>query len=326
MDITSGSARNLLAFAWLAAAAGGVMAQGTYPLKPIRWIIPAPPGGPADVVSRTVGQKLGEIFEQQVVIDNRPGAAGQLGLGLAAKAAPDGYTIVMGNAAFAIHESLYSKLPYDAARDFAPLSQLPSSPLLLVAHPSLPVKMPKELVALAKSKPGQITYASSGSGSPHHLGVELLSSMAGIKMVHVPYKGAAPAVTDLLGGQVSLGIVALSASLPHVKTGKLTALGVTLPKRTVFAPDIPTVAEQGFPGFAVEFWMGALAPAATPREIVTRLNAEMVRVLQMPDVKERFLSQGFEVYSSAPQQFDAYIKAEIQKWANVVKESGAKAD
>ena len=325
MSTTFGPARILLSLALLVVA-GSVTAQGVYPVKPIRWIIPAPPGGPADVVSRTVGQKLGEILEQQVVIDNRPGAAGQLGLGLAAKAPPDGYTVVMGNAAFAIHESLYTKLPYDLAKDFAPLSQLPSSPLLLVAHPSLPAKTPKELIALAKAKPEQITYASSGSGSPHHLGVELLSSMAGVKMVHVPYKGAAPAVTDLLGGQVSLGIVALSASLPHVKTGKLTALGVTSPKRTVFAPDILTVAEQGFPGYAVEFWMGALAPAATPREIVTKLNAEMVKILQMPDIKERFHSQGFEIYSSTPQQFDAYIKAEVQKWAKVVRESGAKAD
>jgi tripartite-type tricarboxylate transporter receptor subunit TctC len=190
----------------------------------------------------------------------------------------------------------------------------------------LPVKSPKDLVALAKSKPGQITYASSGSGSPHHLGVELLASAAGIRMIHVPYKGAAPAVTDLLGGQVSLGIVALSASLPHVRTGKLTALGVTSLKRTVFAPDVPTIAESGFPGYEVEFWMGVMAPSATPREIVTRLNSEIVKILQMPDVRERFHSQGFEIYSSTPQQFSAYIKAEIQKWAKVVKESGAKVD
>lgn len=310
--------------ALLVNAVGESGAQNTYPIKPIRWIVANPPGGPGDLVARAIGQKLSESLDQQVLIDNRPGL--HIGWGLVSKARPDGYTITMGNATFAIHASLYSKLPYDPVKDFSPLSQAPSSPLLLVAHPSLPARSPKELIVLANSRPGQITYASSGSGSPHHLGVELLSSMGGIKMVHVPYKGAAPAVTDLLGGQVSLGIVALSASLPHVKTGKLTALGVTAPKRSAFAPEVPTVAESGFPGYAVEFWMGVLAPAGTPREIVNKLSSEIVRILQTPEVKQRFHNQGFEIFSSTPEQFAAYIKEEIAKWAKVVKDSDAKAD
>ncbi len=323
--------RVMFSLAWLAFpaallvnAVGGAVAQTTYPIKPIRWIVANPPGGPGDLVARAIGQKLSESLDQQVLVDNRPGL--HIGWGIASKARPDGYTITMGNATFAIHASLYSKLPYDTVKDFSPLTQAPSSPLLLVAHPSLPARSPKELIVLATSKPGQITYASSGSGSPHHLGVELLSSMGGIKMVHVPYKGASPAVTDLLGGQVSLGIVALSASLPHVRTGKLTALGVTAPKRSAFAPDVPTVAESGFPGYAVEFWMGVLAPAGTPREIVNKLSSEIVRILQTPEVKERFHSQGFEIFSSTPEQFAAYIKEEIVKWAKVVKDSGARTD
>lgn len=326
MRITLGSAKKTVPAVLLAIAAGSTIAQSAFPSKPIRWIVPGSPGAPGDIVARTIAQRVGEIFQQQILVDNRPGAAGQLGLGIAAKAAPDGYTLVSVNAAYAIHESLYSKLPYNAAKDFAPVTQTPSSPLLLVSIPSLPAKTPRELVALAKAKPGQITYASSGNGSPQHLGMEMFSSMTGTKMVHVPYKSPPQAVTDLLGGQVSLGIVALSATLPHVRTGKLNVLGVTSLKRTMFAPDIPTIAESGFPGFEIEFWMGVMVPAAVPREIVTRLNSEIVKTLQMPDIKERFTDQGFTIFSSTPQQFDAFIKAEIRKWATVVKESGAKAD
>ena len=326
MRLDTSSARKILPAVLLATAAGSALAQGTYPVKPIRWIVPASAGGPGDIVARTMGTRLGEIFGQQLLIDNRPGAAGQLGLGIAAKAAPDGYTLVNVNAAYAIHESLYSKLPYDAAKDFAAVTQTPSSALLLLSHPSLPVKTPKDLIALARAKPGFITYASSGNGSPQHLGMELFSSMTGTKMVHVPYKGPPQAVADLLGGQVALGIVALSATLPHVRSGKLNALGVTSLKPSVFAPDIPAIAELGLPGFEIEFWMGVLVPAAVPREIVNRLNGEMVKVLKTPDIMERFREQGFTVFSSTPQQFDAFIKAEIRKWAKVVKESGAKPD
>jgi tripartite-type tricarboxylate transporter receptor subunit TctC len=309
-----------------AAAAGSAGAQGAYPNKPIRWIVPASAGGPGDIVARTIGTRLSEIFGQQILVDNRAGAAGQLGLGIAALAAPDGYTVVNVNAAFAIHESLYSKLPYNASKDFAAVTQTPSSDLLLLSIPSLPAKTPKELIALAKAKPGQITFASSGNGSPQHLGMELFSSMTGIKMVHVPYKGPPQAITDLLGGQVSTGIVSLSATLPLVRSGKLNAMGVTSLKRSAFAPDIPTVAELGLPGFEIEFWMGVLVPAAVPRDIVTRLNSEIVKVLQMPDIMERFREQGFTIFKSTPQQFDAFIKAEIKKWAKIVKESGAKPD
>jgi tripartite-type tricarboxylate transporter receptor subunit TctC len=326
MRIDSRKARMILPVALLSAAAANAEAQGSWPAKPVRWIVPAPAGGPGDVVARTIGQRMAEVVGQQILVDNRPGAAGQLGLGIAAKAAPDGYTLVNVNASFAIHESLYAKLPYNASRDFAAVTQTPSSPLLLVSIPSLPAKTPKELIALARAKPGVITYASSGNGSPQHLGMELLSSMTGTKMVHVPYKGPPQAVSDLLGGQVSLGIVALSATLPHVRTGKLNAMGVTSLKRSIFAPDIPSVAESGLPGFEIEFWMGVMVPAAVPASIVGRLNSEIVRVLNTPDIRERFHEQGFTIYSSTPQEFDAFIKAEIRKWAKVVRESGATPD
>lgn len=334
MRVTPCRTRTVLLTASLAASAAALQplaasnahAQGAFPVKPVRWIVPAPAGGPGDIVARTIGQRLSELLGQQVLIDNRPGAAGQLGLGIASKAAPDGYTIVNVNAAYAIHESLYPKLPYDAAKDFAAVTQTPSSPLLLVSHPSVPVKTPKELVALARAKPGLITYASSGNGSPQHLGMELFTSITQTKMVHVPYKGPPQAVADLLGGQVALAIAALSATLPHIRAGRLNALGVTSLKPSTFAPDIPAVAQSGFPGFEIEFWMGVLVPAAVPGEVVTRLNGEIVKILQTPDTVNRFREQGFTIFSSTPQQFDAFIKAEIKKWAKVVKDSGAKPD
>lgn len=326
MHMTRCRAMKILPAMLLATAAGSAAAQGAYPAKPVRWIVPSGAGAPGDVVARTIGQRLGEALGQPIIVDNRPGAAGQLGLGLAARAAPDGYTMVSVNAAFAIHESLYPKLPYDAAKDFTAVTQTPSSPLLLVSHPSVPVKTPKELVALARAKPDMLSYGSSGSGSPQHLGMEMFTSMTRTKMVHVPYKGPPQAVADLLSGQVALAIAALSATLPHVRAGRLNALGVTSLKPTAFAPDIPSIAQSGFPGFEVEFWMGVLVPSAVPGEIVTRLNGEIVKILQTPDTVTRFRDQGFTIFHSTPQQFDAFIKAEIQKWARVVKESGAKAD
>ena len=326
MTTARNSLRLLLPTALLAIAATDATAQSAYPNKPIRWIVANPAGGPGDIVARTVGQKLSENLGQQVLVDNRPGVAGQLGTGIAAKAPADGYTLVTASVGIAIQPALYENIPYDANRDFAPITLLPASLLFLVAHPSIPAKSPKELIALAKARPDQITYASSGSGSPHHLGMEILTRQANVKMIHVPYKGAAPAVADLIGGQVSVGIVALSTSLPYVKSGKLHALGITSPKRSRFAPEVPTIAESGFPGYAVEFWMGVLAPAGTPQDIVNKLNSEIMKILQTAETRDRFHGQGFEIFTSTPQEFAVYMKAETAKWTRVARESGAKAD
>ncbi len=310
----------------LAGAVGGAFAQSNYPIKPIRLIVPFPPAGAADILSRTIGPKLGEALGQQVVIDNRTGAGGNIAADIVAKAQPDGYTLLMGFVGtHGINTSLYSKLSYDAVKDFAPVTLTAASTLILVSHPSLPVKSVKDLIALAKSKPGQLNFASPGSGTPQHLGGELLKRMAGVDMLHIPYKGAGPILADLLGGQVSLAYISMPAALPHIKSEKLRALGVTSSKRSAVAPDVPTIAES-LPGYEVDNWYGALAPAGTPREIVNKLNGAIAKVLQLPDVKERLAGQGFETLSSTPAQFAAYIKSEIVKWAQVIKESGARVD
>lgn len=311
----------------LAAAAGDAVAQNTYPARAIRWIVPFPPGGPSDVLARAIGPKLTESWGQQVVIDNRPGAGGNIGSDMVAKAAPDGYTLLMGYVGpIAINTSLYRKLPYNPVNDFAPVTLVASSTLMLVAHPATTIKSLGELIARARSSQSQLSFASPGSGTPPHLAGELLNTMAGTKIVHVPYKGAAPAVIDVLGGQVPLGILALPAMMPHVKSGRLNALGVTSAKRSIFAPDVPTIAESGLPGYEVENWQGVLAPAGTPKEIVNKLNGEMVKILQMPEVKDRLYSQGFEIFTSTPEQFGAYLRTEIVKWARLVKSSGASVD
>jgi len=309
----------------LAALPAVVWAQG-YPNKTIRMIVPFAAGGPTDVIARTVAQKLTESLGQQVVIDNRAGSGGNIGTDIVAKAAPDGYTLLMAIVGHVINASLYSKLPYDPVKDFAPITLTGAATIIMVAHPSVPARSIKELIALAKAKPGQLNLASPGSGTPHHLAGELFKIMAGVDMVHIPYKGAAPAVADLLGGQVSLAVVSLPAALPHVKAGKLTALGITSDRRSAVAPAVPTFAEAGLPGYGLENWYGALAPAGTPREVVSKLNGTMVRALQMTDVKERLNGQGFEIRTSTPEQFAAYLKSEAVKWAKIVKISGAKVD
>ena len=320
-------ARLVLSAGVLASAAGGVFAQSTYPDKSIRLIVPFAAGGPTDVIARAVGQKLTENLGQPVVIDNRGGGGGNIGSDLVAKAAPDGYTLVMGIVGtHAINASLYSKMPYDTVKDFAPVTLTGAATIVLVAHPSVQAKSVKELIALGKSRPGKINWASPGSGTPHHLAGELFKTMTGIGMVHIPYKGAAPAVIDLLGGQVSLAFVSLPAALPHIKAGKLTALGISAPQRSAVAPEVPTIAESALAGYELENWYGVLAPAGTPREIVNQLNREIVKALQMPEVNERLNSQGFEIRTSTPEQFAAYIKSEIVKWAKIVKDSGAKVD
>jgi len=313
--------------AWLAFSATAPVAAQQYPNRPVRFVVPFSPGGSTDTLARTVSLKLSDVIGQQVVVDNRPGANGNIGMEIVARAAPNGYTIVLGYIAnLAIDPSLYEKLPYDPVKDYAPITQLASSPNVLVAHPSLPARNLKELIALAKAKSGQINFASAGVGSVGHLTGELLNNLAGIKMVHVPYKGSGQAVTDLLGGHVQLMFSGFSSTLPHIKSGKLRPLVVTGAQRSAALPDVPTIAESGFPKFEATAWYGVLAPAKTPKPIVARLHDEIVKVLHLPEVKERLGSLGFEIVGSTPEQFAVYIKSEIGKWAKVVKASGAKPD
>ena len=290
-------------------------------------IIPFPPGGTTDILGRVAAQKMGEALGQQVVPDNRPGAAGNIGTELAAKAPPDGHTLLTApGSTLTIHPSLYAKLPFDPLKDFAPVTVLAAVPNALVVHPSLPARNVKELIALAKSKPGQLNYASTGAGQSTHLSMELFKTMAGLKITHVPYKGSAPAVTDLLGGHVPVMFDNMPSALPHVKAGKLRALAVSTLKRSPVAPEIPTVAESGLPGFEVSVWFAVLAPAATPKAIVDRLNQILVKALQAPDVRERLLTQGAEPVGNTPEQFTDLMKRDLVKWAKVVKAADIRLD
>ena len=306
--------------------AAPVQAQGQYPGKPLRLIVPFPPGGGTDTLARILGQKLADVLGQQVIIDNRPGAGTNIGAELAAKAPPDGYTVLMGNIAHAINVTLYSKLAYDLVRDFTPVTLLASTPNILVVHPSLPVKSVKELIALSRARPGQLDYASSGGGSSAHLAAELFSNMAGVKMTHVPYKGGGPAVIALLGGQCSVGFATTPSVVVHIKSGKLRGLAVTTAQRSHSTPELPTISEAGVAGYEAGTWYGLLVPAGTPKEIVARLHAEATKLLKLPEVRERLDATGFEPIGNTPEQFAAYIRSEIEKWAKVVKASGARAD
>jgi len=279
-------------------------AADAYPAKPVRFVVAFPPGGGTDIIARSIAQKLAERIAQQVVVDNRMGSAGPL----------------------AINASLFGKMPFDPIKDLAPVTLAASTPNVLVVHPSLKAATVEELIALAKARPGEINFASSGHGTPAHLAGELFDSMAGVKMVHVPYKGAAPALADLLGGQVQLMFSTMPPALPHVKDGKLRALAVTSAKRSPAAPDLPTLDEIALPGFEANTWHGVVVPAGTPATIVARLNREIVAILHLPDVVERFSSQGAEALGSTPEEFAAYIRSETLKWAKVVRDSGAKAE
>jgi len=309
----------------LVLAAGSAFSQA-YPQKAIRLVVGFPPGGATDIVARLVGQKLSVSLGQAVVIDNRPGANSNIGAELAARAAADGYTLFMCTIANAINYSLYSNLPFDMIKDFVPVAQTASILSFLVVHPSLPVKSVKELIELAKSKPGELNYASSGIGGSPHLAAEMFKTMAGVNMVHIPYKGTGPELTDLLAGVVRIAFETTPAVLPHVKAGKLRALAVNSLKRTPLLPDLPTMSEAGLSGFEVTSWNGVLAPAGTPKEIVTRLNNEIVKALKMPDVHEKLSGLGADPVGNTPEQFAAFIQAEIKKWAKVIKESGARVD
>jgi len=302
-------------------------AADAYPAKPVRFVVAFPPGGGTDIIARSIAQKLAERIAQQVVVDNRPGAGGNIGTDMVAKSAPDGYTLLMGSAGpLAINASLFGKMPFDPIKDLAPVTLAASTPNVLVVHPALRAATLKELIALAKARPGEINFASSGHGTPAHLAGELFNLMAGVKMVHVPYKGAAPALADLLGGQVQIMFSTMPPALPHVRDGKLRALAVTSAKRSPAAPELPTVDETALPGFEANTWHGVVVPAGTPGAIVARLNREIVAILHLPDVVERFSSQGAEALGSTPEEFAAYIKSETLKWAKVVRDSGAKAE
>ncbi len=302
-------------------AANAANAQ-PYPARPIRFVVPSAPGGGTDITARIVAPKLSESLGQQVVVENRAGAGTMIGGEAVARAAPDGYTLLVGISTLAINPAMYRKVPYDALRDFAPITQLVSLSNLLVTHPSLPVKTVKELIAFARPRPGQIHYASAGVGTNPHLSVELFLSMAGLKMVHVPYKGSGQGIVDVVAGHVPVMMPSILTGLPHVKNGRLRGLGVTGGKRAGGAPDIPTIAEAGVPGYEATQWFGVLAPAGTPREIIARLHAEIARVLQAADVKGRFAADGAEPVGSTPEAFAAFLRSETVKWAKVVKNAG----
>ena len=301
-------------------------AAQTYPSKPIRFILPFPPGGGTDTLARIVGQKLGQDFGQTIVTDNRPGAGANIGADIAAHAPADGYTLLMGNVAHAVNVTLYRKLGYDLVKDFAPITLLASTPNILVVHPSVAAKSVQELIALAKSKPGQLNYASSGSGSSSHLAGELFKTMTGVNLVHVPYKGGGPAVTSLIAGETVVGFATAPSVLPHVKSGKLRALAVTSAKRSAAAAELPTIAESGVPGYEANTWYGVLAPRGTPAAIIARLNSEFIAIMQSSEIRERIAPLGYEPDTGTPQRFAAYIKSEIAKWGKVVKAAGIHAD
>jgi tripartite-type tricarboxylate transporter receptor subunit TctC len=308
-----------------ALAAAGAGAQ-SYPAKSIRVIAGFPPGSGADITARLVGARLNDALGQQVVVDNRPGAGSNIAAELAAKSPADGYTLFIGTVANTINATLYSKLPFDFVRDFAPVALATATPNVLVVHPSVPAKSVKELIALAKSRPGQLNFASAGVGTAPHLSAELFKTMAGVSLSHIPYKGSPPAVTDLLAGEVALMFSPSSTVIPHVKSGRLRALAVTTATRLPSLPELPTVAESGLKGYETITWFGFVAPAKTPPAIITRLNAEIVKVLANPEVRRQFAVQGIETLGGTPERFAEYIREEIAKWAKVIKLSGARAE
>jgi tripartite-type tricarboxylate transporter receptor subunit TctC len=310
----------------LAAGAAGTASAQSYPERPLRFIIPFPPGGGADNLARITGMAVGERLRQIIVIDNRAGAGGNIAAEVAARAAPDGYTLLQANVSHAISASLYRKLNYDLVRDFAPVTQLASTPFLLAVNSQLGIGSVSELIARAKAKPGELTYASSGSGGPSHLAMELMKALAGVEIRHIPYKGAAPAATDLIAGQVHMTFFTVSAALPHVTSGRVRALALASPKRSPLAPNIPTFSETGLAGFEATTWFGVMVPQGAAQHVITRLHAVFADVLNAPDVREQLGKQGFELVGNTPTDFAAFVKAEVPKWAKVVKVAGASVD
>ncbi len=310
----------------LCAAAAAVQAADNYPLRPIRMIVAYPPGGGTDQVGRVMAEQLSQTLGQQVVVDNRGGATGNIGTELAARALPDGHTLLMGNVApNAVNVSLFKKLSFDPVKDFSPVSLVAITPNILVAHPSVPAKTTKELVALAKAKPGALNFPSAGVGSSSHLAGELLKSLAGIDMVHVPFKGGGPALVATISGEVQIMFATLPAAMPHVKSGKVRPVAVTTSKRSQAMPELPTIAESGIKGYEAATWYGLLAPARTPKPVIDRLHGDTVKILAGP-ARQRLEAQGFEPDGGTPSAFAAYIKAEIAKWAKVIRDAGIPAE
>ena len=313
----------------LAAAAlalATTVAAQTYPIRPIRIVVPLPPGGSNDLLARIVGEKLAPALGQPVVVDNRPGAGGNIGTELVARSAPDGHVLLMANTAHVINPSLYARLPYDPIRDFAPVALMSSAHFALVVHPSVPARSVKEFIAVARARPGALTYASAGNGAPHHLAMELLKSMARVDLTHVPYKGAGQFVPALTAGEVSSVIGAINSLLPHVNAGRLRILGMAGNRRASLLPEVPTIAEAALPGFALDNWGGMLVPAGTPRGIIDRLHGEIARALRESQVAERIASQGIEITLAAPDEFQALMKTHMAKWAKVVRDAGIKPE
>ena len=316
----------MAASAALASVSVCAQSSTSYPNRPLRFIVPYAAGGNGDIVSRIIAQKLIAQIGQQIVIDNRGGAGGNIGAELAARAAPDGYNIMLGTNTHVINMSLFAKLPYDIQRDFAPITLATSAPMVLMVHPSLPAKTVKEFIALAKAHPNKLNYATGGSGSSAHVITELFKSMAGVQLTHVAYKGVAQATTDLIAGQIQMSFNSTSTALAHMQAGRVRALAISTAARSSAAPGLPTIAESGLPGFDASIWQGVFAPARTPTDIVARLNREIVAALNAGDVKEQLRAQGLDTLPSTPEQFAAFIKVEIAKWAQVIKVSGAKVD
>ena len=298
-----------------------------YPSRPVRWIVPFAPSGPTDLMSRAVAEKLSQRLGQQFVVDNRPGAGGNIGAELVSKSAADGYTLMIGHVGtHAINSSLYPRIGFDPIRDFTPVTLIATLPLALIIHPSVPAKNVSELIAYAKVRPGQLNFASAGNGGPTHLTGELFKTSAHIEIVHVPYKGNAAALLDLIAGRVQMMFSNMLTSMPHVRAGKLRAIAISSARRSPQAPDLPTVAESGLPGFSAVPWYGVLGPAGLPRPLVSKLNTEIAHALAQHDMQERFVAQGIDLQSSTPDQFGALIKSEIVKWRKVVRDAGAKVD
>jgi tripartite-type tricarboxylate transporter receptor subunit TctC len=298
-----------------------------YPDRPVRWVVPFAPSGPTDLMSRALAEKLSQRLGQQFVVDNRPGAGGNIGAEVVAKSAPDGYTLVIGHVGtHAINVTLYPRIGFDPVRDFTPITLIATLPLALLIHPSIPAKDVKELIAYAKARPGQLNFASAGNGGPTHLTGELLRSSALIDIVHVPYNGNAAALLDLVAGRVQIMFSNMLTSMPHVRAGKLRAIGISSATRSPQTPDLPTIAESGLPGFSAMPWYGVLGPAGLPRPIVNKVNSEITRALAQADMQERFVAQGIDLQSSTPEQFSALIKSEVVKWRKVVRDAGATVD
>jgi len=312
----------------LACALAAIAASAQqYPTKAVRWIVPFPPGGGTDSISRTLAQKLSEAWGVQVIADNRPGSGGTIGLAIAARSPADGYTVVLGQASnVTVAPGLHGKLPYDPLKDLAPVTQVITAPLVIVSHPSFPAKNVKELIAHARAKPGAITYGSPGNGTIGHLSLEMLKSMARIDLLHIPYPGAARAITELMGGQIVLYSSSMPPALPLINARKLKALGVTTGKRLTPLPDVPTVAESGVAGYEAVNWYGVFVPAGTPKEVVTRLHTDIVKILRQPDVQKRFAGEGGDIAGNSPEEFGEFVRKDVPKWTKVIKDSGARVD